>query len=97
MKSGETLRRVVDLDTLVPGAPSQSFTDLGTPQINDAGDIVFAANLNPGPMQRGMFLVSKGSLRLLLPDSGGSRALNHSEDLNAVGFRPVEDEYPLEA
>jgi hypothetical protein len=83
VESGGTLRRIVDYNTPVPGSTGQAFTWFGENlQINDRGDIAFAATMVNGG---GIFLLSQGVLQQVATTGEPVFSLNNKGDIAFIG------------
>jgi hypothetical protein len=83
VESGGALRRIVDYNTPVPGSTGQAFTWFGDNlQINDRGDIAFAATMVNGG---GIFLLSQGVLQQVAAPGEPVFALNNQGAIAYIG------------
>ena len=73
LRTGQTLRKLVDTNTPPPGAPGQTFQLFRNLQINQLSDVAFQADVGSGgPLLGGIFLSSNGSLRSVVLSMVGS-------------------------
>jgi len=88
LRSGDTLRKIVDTEAEAPGAPGQKFSSFGLVRLNDAGDIAFQADLGSPPVETGghfpasgIFLITGGRLREVVLDAPPLFSLNNQGDI----------------
>ncbi len=78
LRSGDTLRKIVDTEAEAPGAPGQKFSLFRLVQLNDVGDIAFQADLLRPPA---------GEWGTFVPESGGKIEIVSTQALVGLTLR----------